>query len=365
MGPSVAPRERRAKLGSMDAELTHALREKALELGFARVGVAAAERLEPEGARLRAYVAAGRHGEMAYMAETADVRSDPAHPNMLEGGRSVLVLVAPYARSPEIVGPSPGRLARYARGRDYHNVLSRRVRKLEKWLRERGYGARASVDTRPVFERAWAQRAGVGFVGKNCCLIVPGLGSHVFLACVLTTAELVSDSPMKARCGRCALCLEGCPTRAFIGPGELDPRRCISYLTIESRRAAPEELREPIGDWMFGCDVCQDVCPYNRGSSADERSTAPYAADPRWASVTAEDFLTMDRDAFRAMTEGSPVKRAGAEGMARNAAVVLGNRGDARHLPVLSTVARDDPREVVRETARWAVERIRSRERGR
>lgn len=348
----------------MDAELTHALKQRALELGFARAGVAAAEPLEPEGARLRAYVAAGRHGEMGYMADTAEVRADPGHANMLPGARSVLALVAPYARAPEVVGPSPGRLARYAHGRDYHTVLNRRVRKLEKLLRGLGHEARASVDTRPIFERAWAQRAGVGFIGKNCCLIVPGVGSHVFLACVVTTAELVPDAPMKERCGTCTLCLEACPTRAFVGPRELDARRCISYLTIEKRGEVPAELREPIGDWMYGCDACQDVCPYNRTSPPDEAETAAYAADPRWGSVAAEDFLGMDEEAFWRIAEGSPVKRAGVDGMARNAAIVLGNRGDARHLPVLSSAASEDPREVVRDAARWAIERIEARTRG-
>ncbi|MBC7173856.1 MAG: tRNA epoxyqueuosine(34) reductase QueG, partial [Polyangiaceae bacterium] len=341
-----------------DAELTRIVKERALELGFARTGVAAAERLEPEGARLRTYVAEGRHGEMAYMADTAEVRADPGHPNMLAGARSVLVLAAPYARPPAVIGPAPGRMARYAHGRDYHNVLNRRVRKLEKLLRGLGHDARASVDTRPVLERAWAQRAGLGFIGKNCCLIVPGIGSHVFLACVVTSAELVPDAPMKERCGSCTLCLDGCPTRAFVGPRELDARRCISYLTIEKRGPIAEELRAPIGDWVYGCDVCQDVCPYNRTSLPPEEQTAPFAADPRWSEVRAEDFLSMDEDSFRKLAEGSPVKRAGVDGFARNAAIVLGNRGDERHLPVLQHVAGEDQREAVRDAARWALEQI-------
>ncbi len=348
----------------MDEALTRTLKERALELGFARAGVADAEVLEPEGERLRAYVAAGRHGEMGYMEDTAEVRVDPAHAKMLPGARSVLALVAPYARPSAPVGPSPGRIARYAHGRDYHTVLNRRVRKLEKLLRGLGHEARASVDTRPVYERAWAQRAGVGFIGKNCCLIVPGLGSHVFLACVVTTAALVPDAPMKERCGSCTLCLEGCPTGAFVGPRELDARRCISYLTIEKRGPIPEELRAPIGEWIYGCDVCQDVCPYNRTAPADASTTAPFAHDARWDALRAEDLLAMDEEAFWKVAEGSAVKRAGVDGMARNAAIVLGNRGDVRHLPVLAEVAERDPRDAVRDAARWAAERIAARRDG-
>ncbi len=346
----------------MDADLTQTLKATALGLGFVRAGVAAAEPLEPEGERLRAYVAAGRHGEMAYMADTAEVRADPAHAGMVPGARSVLALVTPYARPPETVGPGPGKLARYARGRDYHTVLNRRLRKLEKLLRQRGHEARASCDTRPVFERAWAQRAGVGFVGKNCCLIVPGIGSHVFLSTIITTAELVPDEPMKERCGSCTLCLEACPTGAFLGPRELDARRCISYLTIERRGPIPEPLRAPIGEWIFGCDACQDVCPYNRTSPPDASVTEPFAADPRWAEASAEAFLAMDDEAFWKLAEGTPVKRAGVNGMARNAAVVLGNRGEKRHLPVLERAASEHPDPVVREAAAWAAARIGERD---
>ncbi|MCA9603932.1 MAG: tRNA epoxyqueuosine(34) reductase QueG, partial [Myxococcales bacterium] len=247
-----------------DAELTAAVKAVALELGFVRAGVARAGCLDAEGERLRAWLAAGKHGEMAWMERTADVRINPRDERMLAGAESVLVLATPYARDPERVGPAPGRVARYARGRDYHNVLGKRLEKLTRWLRERGHGARGSVDSMPVFERAWAQRAGLGFIGKNSCLIIPGLGSHVFLSAVVTTARLVPDTPMRERCGACTLCLDGCPTSAFDGARELDARKCISYLTIEHEGRIDEALRPAVGDWIFGCDVCQDVCPYNR-----------------------------------------------------------------------------------------------------
>ncbi|MFW6050412.1 MAG: tRNA epoxyqueuosine(34) reductase QueG [Myxococcota bacterium] len=343
-------------------ELTREVKGLAQRLGFARAGVARAEPLVPERDRLRAWVAEGRHGEMGWMADTVEVRGDPSHAGMLPGARSVLVLVAPYARPAEgPVGPEPGRVARYARGRDYHNVLGKRARKLARRLREHGHAARASVDSLPVLERAWAQRAGVGFVGKNCCLIVPGLGSHVFLACVVTTAELVADAPMKERCGTCRLCLEACPTEAFTEPRRMDARRCISYLTIERRGEVPEDLRARTGEWLFGCDVCQDVCPYNRTAPEAPETTAPFAPHPRLADTTAADLLRMDDDAFEAWSHGTPLRRPGREGMARNAATVLGNVGGRRHLPVLREAAEHDPSPVVRRTAAWAMARIAKR----
>jgi epoxyqueuosine reductase len=346
----------------VDGQLTQSLRVLAGELGFARAGVAPAGVLGPEGERLRAWLAEGRHGSMAWMERTADVRIDPGHPGMLPGARSVLVLAAPYARAgDEATGPAPGRVARYARGRDYHNVLGKRARKLARHLRERGHAARASVDAMPVFERAWAQRAGVGFIGKNCCLIVPGLGSHLFLACVITTAELEPDAPMKERCGSCRLCLDACPTGAFAGVRELDARRCISYLTIEHRGPVDASLREGMGDWLFGCDACQDVCPFNRTSPPSPEETAAFAAAPRLASTAAEDLLRMGDGDFQAWAEGSPLRRPGREGMARNAATVLGNVGSRRHLPVLRDAAEGDPSETVRATAAWALRRIAER----
>ncbi len=336
------------------------LARAARALGFARMGVARAEPLAEEAERLQAWLAAGRQGEMAWMERTADVRADPRHAGMLPSARSVVVLAAPYARDPAPVGPTPGRVARYARGRDYHNVLQKRARKLAALLREAGDEARVAVDTLPVLERAWAQRAGVGFVGKSCCLIVPGLGSHVLLAVLVTSAELEPDAPMRERCGSCTLCLDACPTGAFVGPYELDARRCISYLTIELRGPIPEPLRAPMGDWVFGCDACQDVCPFNRTALPPPEVTEPFAPGVRWDGLGAEDLLRMDEDAFARRFEGSPVRRPGREGMARNAAVVLGNGGDRRHLPVLREAAERDPSPVVRESARWAVGRLES-----
>jgi epoxyqueuosine reductase len=339
---------------SHDAELTARVKTEAELQGFARVGVAEAGALLEEGEQLDAWLAAGHHGQMSWMARTASVRKDPRDPNMLENAKSVIVMAAPYIRPDSYQGPPPGRIAKYAVGRDYHNVLTKRSRKVARVLQEAGFIARVAVDSKPVFERAWAERAGIGFIGKNCCLIVPGIGSHAFLACVVTTAALSPDEPMSRRCGSCTLCLEACPTRAFTGPRSLDARKCISYLTIEHRGAIPAEQQRAIGPWLFGCDLCQDVCPYNQTSGAGDGAPDAFEPGERWAGVDAPRLLQMSEDAFHEWAEGSPLKRAGHESLARNAALVLGNRGGAVHLPVLDHARRNHPSEVVREAANWA-----------
>ena len=343
---------------SLRSELDAAAREQ----GFVRVGVAKANRLDEEAARLDAWLAAGRHAEMTWMQDTAEVRKDPRDARMLADAKSVFVMAAPYPQRGEYEGPPPARVAKYALGRDYHNVLAKKARQVAKVLEGAGHRVRIAVDSKPVFERAWAERAGVGFVGKNCCLIVPGVGSHVLLACVVTTAPLAPDAPIDRRCGSCSLCLDACPTNAFVEPRELDARRCISYLTIEHRGPIPLEHRRAIGPWLFGCDVCQDVCPYNRGG-APESMTA-FEPRARWSDVALEDFLEIDEDQFRSWFEGSPVRRGRREGLARNAALVLGNRGRHVHLPVLDRASRRDPSPVVREAAGWAHEELKRRSTG-
>jgi epoxyqueuosine reductase len=337
-----------------DGELTARVKAEAEAVGFARVGVAEAAVLDEEGVHLDAWLADGRHGQMSWMAQTASVRKDPRDPNMLENAKSMIVMAAPYVRRSGYEGPPPARIAKYAVGRDYHNVLTKKSRKVARVLKEAGFAARVAVDSKPVFERAWAERAGVGFVGKNCCLIVPGVGSHAFLACVVTTAPLSPDEPMSRRCGSCTLCLDACPTRAFAGPRSLDARKCISYLTIEHRGAIPAEHRRALGPWVFGCDVCQDVCPYNQTSGAADASLNAFEPGERWTGVEAVQFLQMTEERFRAWAEGSPLKRARHEGLARNVALVLGNRGEEVHLPVLDDARRNHASDVVREAAAWA-----------
>ena len=340
-----------------DADLSAELRVRAADVGLTTMGIAEATSLTPEAEQLDTFLRAGRHGQMAWLEKTAAVRLDPRHPGMVEGALSVVVFATPYARGREREGPSPGRIARYARGRDYHNVLSKRLRKLERWLRAQGHETRHSVDSRPVLERAWAERAGIGFIGKNSCLIIPGIGSHVFLSCLVTHAPLVPTEPTKRRCGDCTLCLDACPTDAFVGARQLDARKCISYLTIEHEGVIDDSLKEGMGDWLLGCDVCQDVCPYNRRERPLTKASDPFAVDPRWGSRDAAELFEMDADTYAEWTIGTPMRRPGRDRMVRNVAIMLGHHGDKRHLPVLQH-AQHDPNDAVRDAANWAVAKL-------
>ncbi len=330
------------------------LKAHARELGFVRAGIAQATHLEREALHLRQWLARDFHGDMHYMANHAEERCDPRMEGILPEARSMIVLAAAYASArSQTHGPRPLQVARYAQGRDYHKVLKRRAWQLAHLLQQEGFHARVAVDTMPVFERAWAQRAGVGFVGKNCCLIVPGLGSYVFLAVIVSDAPLTADTPMASRCGRCRACLDMCPTDAFADAYQLDARRCIAYLTIEKRGAIAPELRSGIGSWAFGCDICQEVCPFNHTAHQADCLEA-FAPDPRWTDADAADALGMGEEAFAQYAQGSPIKRARREGFARNVAIGLGNTGDKRYLPLLHQSACNDDSAVVRESAAWA-----------
>jgi epoxyqueuosine reductase len=357
--PSADPPPRE---GPPDVALDARVRARARSLGFVRVGVAEVEPLEPEAQALARWLAAGHHGEMSYMAETGEVRADVRHSGMLPSARSVVVVAASYRRSEENSALLPGRVARYALGRDYHHSLGKRMQRLAAVLRREGHAARAAVDLLPILERAWAQRAGLGFIGKNCMLIVPGLGSHLLLGSVVTSARLVPDAPMRERCGECRACLDACPTGAFLGERTLDARRCIAYLTIEQPGPIPEALRRAVGSWTFGCDACQDVCPFNRAKPLGEADTAHFVPDARLAAASLDDVLAADDTGFEALVGGTALSRPGRAGLARNAAVALGNVGTRKHLPVLTRAAERDPSEVVREAARWAAAEISRRE---
>jgi epoxyqueuosine reductase len=349
--------------------------DEARRLGFDAVGVARADvPVDEDYARYRAFVDAGMHGEMGWLAESGETdgarrRLDGAH--VLPGARSVVCVARRYGRSAESEARDPELargLARYARGRDYHNGMRKKLRRLAAFVRRLGTDAspvraRPLCDEEPVLERAWAARAGLGFVGKNGLLIVPGTGSLVLLGEVVTTLALEPDAPIPERCGACTRCLDACPTSAFARPFVLDPRRCVAYLTIELRGPIPEPLRAGAGEHLFGCDDCQTVCPFNARTlardGADAEVDARFAADPRWSDASLQGILALDEDGFVRLREGSPVGRATREGLARNAAVVLGNRRDATALPALERAAREHGSAVVREAAAWAIERIR------
>ncbi len=324
----------------MDTEpesATRAIKELIAAQGFARVGIARAEALQPEREQLNAWLAKGHHGQMQWMQNTAEVRVDPRHENMVADAKSVVVAAFAYRRADTQLA-APGRVARYAHGRDYHRVLHKKLEPALAWFHERGRRARIAVDSKPVMERAWAERAGVGFVGKNSCLIVPGIGSFVFLACVVTDAELLADKPMQRRCGNCTACLDACPTRAFVGPRQLDARKCISYLTIEHKGDIAPDLQTKMGDWIFGCDVCQEVCPYQSSAYADNETNQSFAADERWSGLSAETLASMGEQEFDERFAGSPIRRAGHASMVRNAGIVLSNTTGRRRLPILDNL---------------------------
>jgi epoxyqueuosine reductase len=356
------------------------LKQQARALGFELVGIAPAT-LADGFDRLRAWLARGFAGEMAYMHRHADASRHPA--SVLPEVRSVVMVGINYRPaeggreesgtgsglgwgtrlSDPVPHPDPvlGKVARYARGADYHDVLRERLNSLLAWLQQERPGCcgRGVVDTAPLLERDFARRAGLGWFGKNTMLLNKRLGSYFFLGALLTDLELKPDAPHEAaHCGTCTACLDACPTGAFAGPGWLDSRRCISYLTIELRGPVPEELRPALGKWVFGCDVCQEVCPWNR--------KAPAGAEPELGGrvelerVDLVELLGLSEGEFRHRFRGTALLRAKRRGLLRNAALALGNAGDPAALPGLRQ-ALHDPEPLVREAAAWAIARIEDR----
>jgi epoxyqueuosine reductase len=354
--------------------LTAAVRDRALALGFDRVAFGPAEPPE-HGRQFERWLDAGYAGTMDYLARSRPERLDPRR--LLPGARSVVAVAMVYGaapgggrpaavedRSPEAPTTGPtgtppargARVVRYAQGRDYHDVMRPRLRALARFIDETagaGTRSRVAVDTSALLDRDLAARAGLGWTGKNTNLIAPDLGSYFFIGLVLTTAVLAPDAPHPDRCGTCRACLDACPTGAFVGPYVLDARRCISYLTIEHRGPIPPPDREAIGSWLFGCDVCQEVCPWNR--------RAPTAANPALGEppgdLEPEALLDLDEAAFRARFRPTALWRARRSGLLRNAALVLANRGDRSAIPALERAAADtDP--TVRDAARWALARL-------
>jgi epoxyqueuosine reductase len=353
------------------SDFTERVFEAARALGFDAVGIARADvTLAHDLERYDDFVAAGMHGEMGFLAQHRAARARMDGDEVLRGARSVVCVARRYQRPPSSErndAETSQTIARYARGRDYHRFMRRRLRRLATLLRsfgspERPVRARPMCDDAPVLERAWAARAGLGFVGKNGLLIVPGVGSMVLLGEVVTTLELRPGTPIAERCGSCTRCLDACPTQAFARPFVLDPRRCVSYLTIEHRSAIPEELAPGVGTHLFGCDECQTVCPFNVGAGArsplDASDGGPFEPLERWSRVRLEDMLAMDDAGWRALCEGSPIRRAGRAGMARNAAIVLGNRGDPAALAALRRAAESHDDDAVRRAAAWAARRL-------
>jgi epoxyqueuosine reductase len=316
--------------------LTRTLERRARDEGFDLTGVARAEPLDRHRAALAAWLRRDRHATMAWLARDPGTRSDPSR--LLPGCRSVVVLAMNYWPGGQRAATPPGksRVALYARGRDYHRVLRARLKRLAAWLEEAtGCASRTFVDTGPVLERAWAEQAGVGWIGKNANLLSRELGSWLLLGEILTTAELDPDpGPHEDFCGTCTACLDACPTQAIVEPGVVDSNMCISYWTIEHRGEVPEARRAGNGDWIFGCDVCQDVCPWNQ-QFARPASGEALSFREDLAGLDPEAILAMDEAAFRGRYSGTSLMRAKWEGMRRNACIVLGNRGDETAVPAL------------------------------
>ena len=332
-------------------------RTLAREAGFDLVGIAGAE-APPELAFFPEWVARGHAGDMGYLTGQVAKRSD-------------LRAAFPWARSVVCVGlqydtphpysteapPERGWISRYAWGDDYHDVMKAMLDRVVEGLRaEAGpFEARTYVDTGPVVERAWTAAAGLGAWGKNTCLLHPEQGSWFFLGEIVTDLLMEPDRPRTDMCGSCTACLDACPTGALPAPGVLDATRCISYLTIELRGSLPEEQREGVGRHVFGCDICQDVCPWNR--KRRRRGPAPFEPRPDGFAPGLEELAALDDLGFRDRFRRSPVKRAKRRGLLRNVAVALGNTGDLAHRAVLERLAADED-EVVREHAEWGLRRL-------
>ena len=324
------------------------LREEALRAGFTRVGIARAA--EPPGfERFARWIEAGHHAGMRYLEDTRALRQSPE--TLLPGARSVVCLAAPYSAAP-YVGPDGSRLARYARGPDYHGSLREQALEVVARSRRRlpgAWTARVCVDSTPIAERAFAAAAGLGWIGKNGCLIDAEQGSYLLLAEILTDLDLPPDEPAAEQCGSCTRCLDACPTGAFVAPGTLDAGRCIAYWTIEHYGAVPDAWKASVGDHVFGCDVCQEVCPWNA-------PVALLAAAAPAAPARAE-ILGMGKGAWRRRFGKTAVNRAAHRGLQRNAALSAGASADAACLPALRSAATlREPG--LSDAARWALARL-------
>ncbi len=340
------------------------IREYAEGLGFDAVGFAAATAAPADAAHLTAYIAEGRHGDMTWMADTAGRRADPRA--LWPEARTIIALGINYgpAGDPLAAAGDPDRAAisAYAQGRDYHLVLKSRLKALGRWLvAQFGGAAKAFVDTAPVMEKPVAMRAGLGWIGKHTNLVSRRFGSWLFLGEVFTTLELPPDPPAVDHCGSCDRCRAACPTGALPEPYRIDPRRCLSYLTIEHRGEIDPGLEESFGNRVYGCDDCLAVCPWNRFASPTRHAAlAPQAGRDQLRLV---DLALADDPGFRALFTASPVKRTGRDRVLRNVAIAAGNAGTEEAANVLRRL-RADPARSVRDAARRATARQRNREGG-
>jgi epoxyqueuosine reductase len=340
------------------SDLKPEIRARALEIGFDAVGFAPATASEAAKQGLADFISAGWHGDMGWMADTAARRADPQV--LWPEARSAVVLALNYGPASDPMAlldrPERATVSAYARNRDYHDTVKKRLKRLARWLAEsQGCQVKVFVDTAPLMEKPLAAAAGLGWQGKHTNLLSRALGNWIFLGSVLTDLELAPDAPEDDHCGSCRACLDACPTNAFPAPYRLDARRCISYLTIEHKGHIPAELRAAMGNRIYGCDDCLAVCPWNK--------FAQVAAEPDFlprAELTAPrlaDLAGLDDAGFRQVFSGSPIKRIGRDRFVRNVLIAVGNSG----LPTLAPTARgllDDPSPLVRAMAVWALARL-------
>jgi epoxyqueuosine reductase len=353
------------------SSLSDTLKQQAHTLGFELVGIAPAAPAD-DFQHLQRWLARGFGGEMDYMSRHAQARKHPE--SILSAVRSVVMVGLSYrgarvrVSAPRQEGHaptpprSPGRVARYAQGADYHDVLRAKLKRLLAWVQGQSPGTRgrAVVDTAPLLERDFARRAGLGWIGKNTMLLNKKQGSYFFLGALLLDIDLPADLAHQAsHCGTCTACLDACPTQAFAGPGQLDARRCISYLTIELRASIPDELRPRMGDWLFGCDVCQEVCPWNRKAPSGTEPRLQHRAELE--GIDPAELLSLSEEQFHERFHGTALTRPRRGGLLRNAAIVLGNTGDARAFPALRHALADSDA-LVREAAAWAILQIEERQ---
>ncbi|MES2709727.1 MAG: tRNA epoxyqueuosine(34) reductase QueG [Verrucomicrobiota bacterium] len=367
--------------------LAESVKHIAAALGLDDCRIAAITGPAAHAEHYQQWIDAGEHGEMDWMAKNPDRRKDPRQ--VLPGARSVIVVAlnyyqeAPGGRSGDDApngtdeknrnhasdkshpsskscpAPAPtAKIARYAWGDDYHDVLDHKLRDLAEWLAAQGGTQRLYADTGPVLERDWASAAGLGWNGKSTIQIHPALGCYFFLGEILTTLDIAPDTPLSDHCGKCSRCMTACPTGAITSPRHVDARKCVSYLTIESKSAIPMEFRRAIGDRLYGCDDCLAACPWNR--FAKNSREAAFAARPFVARWPVRDFLALTDDTFRDLFRHSPIRRIKRPAFLRNVCVVLGNTGTAADLPALQTAARD-PHPLIAQHAVWAIGEIEGR----
>jgi len=340
----------------MPEGLKAALVARALEEGFSKVGICAPDAVPDAAGRLAAWLAEGRHGQMSWMADRVEWRGSAAA--LWPEARSVVMLAEVYTPGTDplrvLEQPDRGAISVYAQGKDYHDLVKKRLKRVGRWLIDHGGGEiKVFVDTAPVMEKPLAQAAGLGWQGKHTNVLSRDLGNWFFLGAIFTTVELPADAAEVSHCGTCTACLDICPTAAFPAPYQLDARRCISYLTIEHKGPVDPELRGLMGNRIYGCDDCLAVCPWNKFAQA----ARDVGYQPRVGAPELAELAVLDDAAFRARFAGSPIKRIGRDRFVRNVLYAVGNSGLAALVPVAARLT-DDPDETVANAARWAVARL-------